>query len=373
MTTMLRHGSGTVRMSQKFRGFVSLRQNGFTLIELMVALVLSMLVVLASAAALLMSRQGFVSADAASQLRDNSRFAADAIRRLVKQSGYKDVAFLESPVDIQFNTGASSDSPAPIFGFNNALLPKDTQSIDTAKNNSRDSDCPFTDGTACANGSDILVVRYQAGSLRTSSAAGGDEVDKVMFNCAGALQAVTPISSSDVIESALGVEVINGEPSLICKYKGVGGVVWQTETLIQGVESFQVLYGVDGVSPNTAPVPAAALGSKPNAQTALGQPDSIPDRYLRSDELSVAGDEKATNENWRRVRSVRIGLILRSTANITVDRNLAQVNQVLYPLGPGIFSSLDRQTSFVQSPITGDGRLRQVMTFTVYLRNYQGV
>ena len=346
------------------------RQKGFTLVELMVALALSLLVVLASVSALLVSRQGFTSVDAASQLRDNARFATDFITRLSVQSGFKDVAFVDTVNQSLFSSkGVSADPDPPIFGFNNAVLPTGTDPIGAASNESRDGNCTVAEGTSCANGSDILVMRYQTGSTNTDSALGGLEVDNAMFNCAGVPQSNTPTSSTDVIESILfvGISQTTKEPALMCKYRNNAGTTWAPTTpLVEGVESFQVLYGTDGVVPNTVPVAAAPLGTPPTA----GQPDSIPERYLRADQLTVAGNTTATNENWRRVRSLRIGLIIRGAVGSAQDRDAAPA---LTPLGSAFAVSTDKQSSFVQTPATGDGRARQVVTFTVYLHNYQGI
>lgn len=69
-------------------------QAGLTLIELMVAMVISLVIVLAATAALLISRQGFTSVDAASQLRDSARFAQDVLQRLGVQAGHRDIDFV---------------------------------------------------------------------------------------------------------------------------------------------------------------------------------------------------------------------------------------------------------------------------------------
>lgn len=349
------------------------KQNGFTLVELMVALALSLLVVAASISALLVSRQGFTSVDAASQLRDNSRFATDFITRLSVQSGFKDVAYVDISNQSLFkSTGVTADPDPSIFGFNNAIIGTATDPLNTT-NNSRDSNCSGSVGTDCANGSDILVMRYQTGAKNTESTV----VDNAMFNCAGVPQNATPTSSSDVIESILYVSkptTSSPEPALTCSYRNSNGSSWAPKPtpLVQGVESFQVLYGTDGVVPNTVPVASAANGTAPTA----GQPDTIPERYLRADQLTVAGNTKATNENWRRVRSLRIGLIVRGPVGSAQDRGAVAP---LTPLGSAFVNTADKQSSFVQTPLagaaagTGDGRARQVVTFTVYLHNFQGI
>lgn len=344
------------------------KQRGFTLVELMVALALSLLVVAAAVSALLVSRQGFTSVDAASQLRDNSRFSADFITRLSVQSGYKDVAFVDTTKQSLFkSTGVTADPDPSIFGFKNALAGTATDPLNTT-NDSRNSGCSGSVGTDCANGSDILVMRYQTGAKNTEST----EVDNAMFNCAGVPQNATPTSSSDVIESMLYVSrptANSPEPTLMCSYRNSSGSAWASAPtpLVQGVESFQILYGTDGVVPNTVPVAAAANGTAPTA----GQPDTIPERYLRADQLTVAGNTKATNENWRRVRSLRIGLIVRGP----IGSAQAPAAQRLYPFSPsGTLANPPAAFSSTYLDIANtDTRARQVFTFTVYLHNFQGI
>lgn len=353
------------------------QQQGFTLVELMVALALSLLVVAASVSALLVSRQGFTSIDAASQLRDNARFASDFITRLSVQSGFKDTKYVDTTSHSVFKSiGTPSDPDSPVFGFNNAKLGTGTDPIAASVNNSRNTNCIVSEGTACANGSDILVLRYQAGSKNTDSVAGSSsgEIDNAMFNCAGIREMFTPTSASDVIESMLYVDIsmTTQEPTLMCKYRTGSGASWVNipTPLVQGVESFQILYGTDGVVAGFAPVARAPIDVIPNIPPLTGQPDSVPEKYLRADELTVAGNIPATKENWRRVRSLRIGLIVRGAPGSAQDRGAAPA---LTPLGAAFVNPADQQSSFEQIPSTGDGRLRQVVTFTIYLHNFQRI
>ncbi len=361
-----------------------IRQRGFTLVELMISLVLSLLVVLAATSALLVSRSGFNDVDAASQLRDNARFATDFVTRLAVQSGFKDVNYLDSTKESQFSSisSATTSSP-PLSGFTNARFDSSgltaSDPLNSAQSNSRNS-CPAssTDPTLCANFSDILVMRYQAGSINTESAVSATNVsDQAMFNCAGISEDTAPANKGDAIESMLGVEMSgpsgNQEPALSCRYRTGVNLPWVSAStpLVQGVEMFKVLYGTDGVVPNTVPVAAAAIGATPNP--VIGQPDSVPDRYLTAEQLNVSGNTAATNENWRRVRSLRIGMVLRSASGSTQG-----VKRRYYAFSPsatltsapsaGAFSAVG---SYVDVPAT-DTRLRQVVTFTVYLHNYQG-
>jgi len=91
----------------------------------------------------------------------------------------------------------------------------------------------------------------------------------------------------------------------------------------------------------------------------------VPDRYLRASQLTVTGNTNATMDNWRRVRSVHIGLLLRGDPGSAIDR--AATNRSYDVLGPGLTVSADTLSSLA------DGRLRQSVVFTVHLRNRQYV
>ncbi len=318
------------------------RSRGVTLVELMVALVVGLVVTLAAAAALLASRSGFSAADANAQVRENARFAADLIYRIAVQAGYEDIAY-----GVGTKSGALFGGAAPspdVVGYDNALFGTQTTFPPTVTNGSRSSGCGSVTDSSCVNGSDVLVIRYQGSSTPPTSGT----ADGSIINCAGRGE---PSSTGGVDDRAYSVFHIaagaNGEPSLMCSYRN--GSAWTTVPIVQGVEGFQVLYGVDY-----------------NNGAASGQ-DSVPDRYLRASQLVVAGNTAATEANWRRVRSLRVGLLVRGPENSAVDR--AASGRTYYPLGVDQSSSSDVGTALA---IAADGRLRQELGFTVYLHNRLG-
>ncbi|WP_295856167.1 PilW family protein [uncultured Xylophilus sp.] len=327
-------------------------QHGVTLVELLVAMTLSLVVVAATVAALGMARQGFSTIDAASQLRDNTRFSAELIQRIVQQAGYRDVLYAGATRSNAFKYAGmpSNTEPANVQGFNNALVTSADDPIDTAANNSRTAaagGCATATDTACVNGSDILIIRFQP----AAQVVGGGVSDEAVINCAGTSGSQSATNRTDRLVSIFYVALSNGEPSLMCKSaRGTGP--WQdAQPLVQGVESFQVLYGVDDVAPG------AVAGA---------QPDSVPDRYLRADQMTVAGNAAATRANWLRVRSVRIGLVVRAAERSAAEK----VEKDFYPLGSNTFSASDAGSKFVAP---ADGRIRQAFTFTVYLPNPQEI
>lgn len=327
------------------------RQRGFTLVELLVALVLGTLIALAAVTSLTVARRGFATVDAASQLRDSTRFASDLIQRIANQSGFLDVAYAVNSVT---NEGGGAPPPPYAFGFNNAVLTTATAPMpgDDLNDNRTASTagCAAAADTACVNGADILVLRYHT----PATIAGGTIGDRSTINCAGVTQDLASVSRDDLVVSAFHVALSRGEPSLMCSHQDAAGA-WQSaaQPVIQGVESFQVLYGVDGVTPNNA-VSAAA--------------DSVAERYLRADQITVAGNPAATEANWRRVRSIRVGMVLRGPPGSAQERGAA--NDHYFPLGSHMWSAADPGSRFAPND---DGRLRQTVTFTAYLRNYAGL
>ena len=327
------------------------RQYGLTLVELMVAMAISLLVTLAAIGALIVTRQGFTAVDASSQLRDNGRFAADLLQRLGGQTGYlnslyvmEEARLYGKPVKV---TGKATDPEPSVMGVNNAKRIAGTD-FDWGKSDTSDS-----------GSSDILAFRFSTSIDFTDTSS---TRQTGMIDCSGNPIRDIPNDSTDRSISVLYVAVgTDNEPALMCA-SGLAGAVAAGQPLIHGVENFQVLYGVDRVAPNAVTVVNA-------------KDDAVPDRYLRADQMTVSGNQAATNANWRRVRSIRIGMVLRGPVGSAPDRT----SQTFYPFGKAKASSTGTDGSAfastddpgtIFSPTT-DGRLRQVVTFTIHLRNDQ--
>ena len=174
------------------------------------------------------------------------------------------------------------------------------------------------------------------------------------FNCqcAGTSPSIAATNRGDRAISVLHLAVSAGEPTLMCTTRNDTTGVFYTVPLVKGVESFQVLYGVDNVTPGAVlPATPAATG--------------VPNGYLRADQLTVAGNTVATYANWRRVRSLRVGMVLRGPPGSALQATAT----TYYPLG--VKDHYD-STNDPGSKLTAtDNRLRQTVTFTVQLRNCQ--
>lgn len=333
------------------------RQRGLTLIELMVSLIVGLLVILAAISVFSSTGRSAGTVDAAGQLRDDARFAADIIQRLAVQTGFEDIGFVTRTYQGTPQTYAAANGKAnpltmkaPISGISGKTLATTSGSVD------------ITAGDP--GGSDVLVLRYQPVNLKADGTAVTKKIgtssvtrytDNAMINCAG-----FRISSShgedkrdDRAVSIFYVDNSDGEPTLFCRYAEKEGDPLQPAIpLVKGVESFKVLYGVDNIAANT----------KANAASATEHAKLVPTAFFDASKFEVSNNTAATETNWRRVRALRVGLVLRAGER-PIQSGQALSTDAIHPLGEGFGSS------YTPNSGAGDSRLRQNYIFTINVRN----
>lgn len=312
---------------------------------------LGLLVVLIASVFLQLGRQGYNAVDSTTQIRDRQQLAVDLITRTIVQAGFED--FGAALPTFRANGDKTLLEP-DIFGWNDAIYtaPADLliSSSTQISNGNRPSKCSGVSDTSCKNGSDILVVRYQG----VTDSKDSTRADNTILNCGG--WGERGLTTNDLNERGVSIFHVstgdNGEPSLYCAYYNHKDGKWIASTpLIEGVESFQLLYGTDRVTPNTAPVDDDAIQ------------DSIAERWLRADQLSVPSNPIATRKNWQRVRAIRVGLVLRGPVG-SAQQSAASTSR---PLGDAYTSGTNDAGSALAVP--ADRRLRMTSTFTVHIRN----
>ena len=278
-----------------------------------------------------MNSLGKRTVDAATQLDDTSRFVFELVGQAVRNAGYADMVQVQgggTAVNYFTRCASPSTEPCPVLGFDNSR-------VTTSQTNygSVNSGAP--------NGSDSLAVRFYGaniGGRRDTNPDGsfvtcnGRFVGRPMTNAAGELGL-----------STFWVRQVTGdEPELMCTDDAGDGTgrAGSVQPIARGVESFQVMYGVDLCLP--AGLPACTR-------------DSIPDRWVSAS--SMAADD------WPFVRAVRVGLVLRAATR----SSQAPPTEPLYPLGK------DFTTGVSEAPLTftppNDGRMRRSYTSTFMLRN----
>ncbi len=312
---------------------------------------LGLLVVTIATSALLLGQTGFNAVDQTSMLRERQRLAVEILTRAVVQTAFEDFSAANPTFKSYASYTAKPQFEPDIYGWNNAIYSSPgtvvLSTVTAIASEDRPTKCGSVSDTSCKNGSDILVTRYQ-GVTKHNDAT---KSDNSMVSCGGiGEKGLTTNDLDDRSFSIFHVAVSNGEPALMCVYRKDDGAFSTSAPLIEGVESFQVLYGTDGVVPGTAPIVSALQ-------------NSVADRWLRADQLTVTGNANATRQNWMRVRAVRIGLVFRGPQNSAQQA----VATTYRPLGEGFTNATQDVGS--QLATAADARQRMEHTFTVHLRN----
>jgi type IV pilus assembly protein PilW len=249
-----------------------LKAAGLTLPEMMVALTIGLAVVLAAGRLLGLASSAYTAQTESAAMDDAGRYALELLGRTVRQAAHADLLQLDlsAPVDVL---------PARLAGLDARSLGSTTPGIDV----------PLA---AVANGSDVLAVRFPG-------AGAGPDGDGSVVNCAGFTVAAGEEGWSIFYVAKNG----SGEAELRCKYLGASS--WSADAVVTGVDSFQVLYGLDTDTPRDG-----VANSYVNA-------DAI--RTLDTPLAGLTPQERNRQTHWKRVVSVRIGLLLHGARPTRTD------------------------------------------------------
>jgi type IV pilus assembly protein PilW len=327
-----------------------LHQTGLTLVELLVAMVLSLVVVAAASAVYLVSSQSFTTVDASSQLQDSSRFANYILRRMIQQSGYEDYSASAAGTGRSQTKNWAAGTPvcvqSDICGFDNQVANVDAI-VDATPPTLGILPGPFY--------TDTIAVQFQGQSGLSATGELTAIPDGSMIDCHG-----TGIPSSTVSPPVRGMSVlyvaingVTGEPELNCSSRILStGKGRPAVPLVRGVEVFQVMYEVA------------------NRTDLNKEADQF--RWVRADQVATLPINNASGGKvsdavnaWQSVVAVRFGMVIRSAPNAAT---IPTVAQTFFPLGQELATAGNPATTYV-API--DSRLRRVVTFTVHLRNKQ--
>jgi type IV pilus assembly protein PilW len=250
-----------------------LREAGLTLVEMMVAMAIGLGVMLAAGRLLGLANDAYAAQAESAALDDAGRYALELVGRAVRQAALADPARMDL-------SSPNGGLPARLAGLDARSLSRTTADIAS----------PLT---AVANGSDVLAVRFPGAGAAPNG-------DGSVLDCAGFTVADGEEGWSIFYVARNG----DGEDELRCKYRGASS--WSADAVIAGVDSFQVLYGLDTDTPR----------------------DGAANRYVNADAIRaldapLAGlppQERNRQTWWKRVVSVRVGLLLHGARPTRHDR-----------------------------------------------------
>jgi type IV pilus assembly protein PilW len=311
-----------------------IKQAGFTLVELMVAMVIVSVITLVCLALYVSVSSTYRTTDANQELQDNARFTFDVFSLAVRQAGLQDSSQYalfrdtQSPLLPAFHVWdmvRNGNQPA-LFGANNAKV-----------NSIADNNDLGTNENGGVNNSDVFGVRFFGASLPTDIT----KPDNTIINCRGNGYPY-PLDQGEIGLSLLQVATSSsGEPELQCISKDLKSNTRTTQPIVSGVESLQLMYAVDTDVGATA--------------------DTTPNRWLNAKEVTDAAA-------WPKVRTVRVGMVLRGAVGSAAG---LPPSPTLYPLGEEfskVSGSLPTTAGMAFTP-PNDNRLRRVFTFNISTRN----
>jgi type IV pilus assembly protein PilW len=300
------------------------RHGGFGVAELMISLTLGLLVMLVSVTLLVSANAAYVAQAEAASVSDAGRFALAVIARAARQAAFVDRERTDG--------GADPAAPPPVRGLDAASLSSGTAGIASPR-------------AAAVNGSDVLALRF--------AGMGDRDGDGSVTTCAG-FSVGAGQDGWSIFYVGIGP---GGEPELRCKYRGANN--WSAEAVISGVDSFQVLYGLDTDVQPDGQANRFVRATEINALDAALVPDgaSIEERER----------DRMRNSWWKRVTSVKVALVAHGA------RQSHQVGgPAVYKLfGAAYSDDADVGTRLARAAMTPQLKQRERALFsaTIVLRN----
>jgi type IV pilus assembly protein PilW len=354
-------------MARSFSTASSVR--GFSLVELMVAMTLSLILLGGVLAIFASSKKTYETTDRLSRIQENGRYALDSIVRDLRGAGYLG-CMQRAPFKSTLNSTGSLlwNFQFPIQGFDaqgggwqpaldlgvatGAIPEGDALVIRTPRTEFEPLRivASMVDTKDPVTIEDLSPALIKAGDIVQASDCGGRTVFQVTANGGGVLQhaitgvnkdlAAAPGNATDDLSYAFSEATPNGKLGggelvslrsvvyfLAEKTLGAGTSLYRrvggsgvAEELVEGVENMQLQFGEDADGDNKVGI----------------------SEYRRADEVA----------RWDLVLSVRIALLVRSLSEYGTDRDV------------GTYELLDET---VEDP--GDRHLRQVFSTTVTIRN----
>ncbi|CAH0444096.1 hypothetical protein LMG10661_00647 [Ralstonia syzygii subsp. syzygii] len=310
------------------------RARGFSLVELMVALVIALLVLGATESFYLLTRSTYTTIEDTSGLEERGQFALNVMTRVLRQAGFTKMTNDHSGGVMQLQP---SDPPM-VSGLDGCM---GTEAAPKAAGPAAGESLSNCLSPQTPTGSDAIEVRF----FGVGTTADLATPDGTIIDCSG--QGVADYTTSDLASSQRGLSMFfiqtgrDGNPYLACKFRkrdASGHEVtnttneddFVTQQLVPGVETLQFLYGI---STNK---------------------DTVPDVYKRASDM--------TADDWKQVFAIKVAMVVRAD-NASADTH---VDAPTYTLFGNQYTTADGTFKPTQKLNVA----RRLFTTTVQVRNY---
>lgn len=354
------------------------RSRGFSMVELMVAIVIGLILVGGAISLLVTSKQTYGVQDDLARLQESGRFALEMMGRDLRMAGYvgcaNDISAAPAgPVSNQVAILASGE----LRDFSRAIEGLEQGMATWAPSNYDEAGAPIAGFDPL---SDAITVRHFGGAaapllLTMANASADIRIDNSILNArASDIIAVSDCGTTDVVQitnnpnltgnvdlthaalskaylgtapdparvslatavryfiapsAAAGIDANRASENSLYRQTLVAGAPTVQE-LLEGVQNMQITYGIDN------------------------DDDNVADVYVKADDGAM---------NWTRVVAIRVGLLLRTTGNRDPDVSTATIQD---PVNGGVY--FDGDPAGDDHPANDRARYRVVYN-TFYLRN----
>ncbi len=362
------------------------RQNGFTMVEMMVALVVGLIVLAGISQVFIKTKRASVLQDELARMQEGSRYAIQLLNEEIRNAGYLGCRHASSIVPAYMDTGGSyvDNFAIAVEGYEaDGTAPGNSFSLDAVANswsggNGTESTLAATplNGQPFIPGSDIIIIRYAHGSGLALSQDKQNNSEVLVNNistdtCSGGATGYSGLCASDLAiisdcerarSFTIGTLALGASSVLtIPDYSGgswVGAGNSSVPFTVADSALFEGRTVAFFVRNNTAGIPSLyrKIGSSADAQELVEgvenmqvvygedtSSDGVPDQYQTADNIT----------NFANVVSVRISLMLRTIRQPTSRVPRAQTLSML--------------SATATTP--SDRHHRRIFTTTIQLRN----
>ncbi len=312
----------------------SVTQRGLSLVELLIAMTLGVLLAVALVQSYLASRGVFGMQDSVSRLQEGGRFALGYVSEDVRMAGFVGCPSIDRVFFFSDHASSGFDSDTIIRSQNNV-----------AAGNAR----------GAIPGSDVLIIRKAVGEGRPVMAASGSGDDAELQVGGGAAVAegtlliVSNCISTDIF-STVGNSSTSGTPPTTTVTANRLTDTYGIDAEVFGYEVIEYFVADTGRGTRALFVDRSGdvqelVEGVENLQIEFGLDSSGNDR--------AADSYDAAPTNWNQVVSVRINMLLQSNSDTVIPSSGEQAQSI----------------QFMGNDVVADGRLRQVFSSTVAIRN----
>jgi len=335
-------------------------QSGFSLVELMIAMALSLVLLAGVVQIFVTSKQTYRAQEANSRVQESGRIATALLQRGIRPAGFQGCRAIGT-----ITPTVLANPPVPVINAGTVVQGSEGSA------GSWTPALPGTLATTAVSGTDAITVQgaSNCGANLTGNMATLDANIKVDFPnaCGFAANQVLLISDCSSVDIFRATSVSNGaakqtiahaagntDPKLSKIYDDDSDLLRFssfTYYIAPGADGLPALWQLDNTSATSATNPTELVSNIADMQIEYGQDadgDQAPDSYVTAD--TVTTNPTTGTADWAKVISVRVSLLVQTqTDNITTQAQTYTYNR-----------------ASVTAP---DRRIYRVFTTTILLRN----